>query len=372
MKFIFYFLSFLATCVFSVHTVYGASSIIRSGDTVTVESSQVLEGDFYGIGDRVTISGEGKHDVFVVGGSVVINAPVHEDFTGVGMSVQTHGSVGDDVRILGGEVIVAEHVSGDVVILAGKASILSTATIDGDVIFLGSSLTIDGNVKGSVYGTGEFIRIDAPILGTVDVRAQSTLTLGDRADIAGNIVYTSRNEVVRSQNASVTGTITRNEMTIQEEVPPLATIVFNILIFTFSGFVMFFLFRRRLDQFLSDIFPYYGKHALLGLGVLFITPLVALMLLVSGIGSIVGLVILLAYGVLVCMSVMSLPILAGVLTQRLIGLGTSLTAFTVILGACVLCVLFFIPFLGILLTIVGFLIVLGYAGSRVYHYLRQS
>jgi hypothetical protein len=345
--------------------------VIRSGDSVSVESNQVLEGDFYALGQSITLSGAAEKDVYAAGMAVTVNAPVTEDLVVAGGDIEVHGAIGDDVRIMGGEVIIADPVADDVVVLGGVVRILSTASVGGDLIFFGGEVVIDGPVEGTVYGTADSIRIDSYVGGDVSVRVGTGLTLGDRTEIAGNVTYKSATDLTRAQGAVVTGTITRDGSLFEtEESDPVRPLVLNLLVLIFSGLTIFFILRTRTAKFMTILEEGYGRLGLIGLGMFLAIPIVSIILMASVIGFIVGFVLFLGYGALLLISFMCLPVLFGVVFQRLIRLGSTVTVFTVILGVFVMVALAFVPVLGFFTLFLGFLMILGALYSELYRFFK--
>src|SRR3989344_5008966 len=149
----------LLVVILAIPSVALASSVMRTGEAVSVAADQAVEGDFYGLGNDVTVAGE---------------------------------------------------VQGDLVVLAGTLKVLSTAKISGDILFFGTDAEISGEVGKSIFGTSERMRVEGVVSGDIDVKT-GTLTLGERADITGMVKYASSNEIVRAQNARVAGQVIQNE-----------------------------------------------------------------------------------------------------------------------------------------------------------------
>ncbi len=360
---------FLALLPFAPVSAEGP--VIRSGDSVSVEANQVLEGDFYALGQSITLSGAAERDVYAAGMAVTVNAPVAEDLVVAGGDIEVHGAIGDDIRIMGGEVIIADPVADDVVVLGGVVRILSTASVGGDLIFFGGEVVIDGPVEGTVYGTADTVRIDAYVGGDVSVRVGTGLTLGDRTEIAGNVAYKSATDLSRAQGAVVTGTITRDGSLFEEtESDPVRPLVLNLLVLIFSGLTIFFILRSRTTKLMTIIEEGYGRLGLIGLGMFLAIPIVSVILMASVIGFIVGFVLMLAYIALILVSFMCLPILFGIIFQRIVRLGSAITVFTVILGVFAMIALVFIPVLGSFSIFVGFLMILGALYSELYRFFK--
>jgi len=352
--------------------VFAEGPVIRSGETVTVESNQVLDDDFYGLGETVTLSGVAEGDVYVAGGTVTINAPVKEDLVIVSGTTQVHGDVGDDVRILGGEVVLANPIKDDVVVLGGTVHILSTATIGGDLIFFGGEVRIDGPIEGSVYGRAERVRIDSHVGGEVTVRAGESFTLGDSAEIVGSITYKSRNEIVRGQNAVVNGSITKEALLEQPKMSQPSSIALNVLVLIFSSLTVFFIARGRTERLIADAWNTYGRAGLIGLGMLLAIPIVSIILMASMIGAVVGIALLFLYLFFLLLTLMALPLFIGSFFERLMRKEKKFSLVTVLIGIVVTAALPFIPFIGPLLIFLAALIVFGTFCFELYRIFRTT
>ncbi len=328
-----------------------AETIIRSGNSVSVEANQTLEGNFYGSGNRVLISGAAQHDVYVSGISVTINGPVAGDVSVAGLTVRINGPVAGDVRIIGNDIEVASPVSGDLVAIGGAVRVLSTGSVDGNIIMYGGELEISGPVKGYVYGTANTIRLNAEVTGDVTVRAHEALSLGDRAALAGNLSYTSRVELVRAQNAQVTGKITH------EAVAPLSTkeviqsLAVQVLVVLFAVLTAYVVARRPLERLVEGTTARYGLQGLIGLLSSIATPFIAFLLLMSVLGSIVGLALALFYIFLMLVAWTLSGIMLAGLFRQLVLKKSGLTIPSVALGTAVVVILPIIPYVGSVLLL---------------------
>lgn len=351
-----------------VPMVVTAGPIVRSGDSVSVEADQVLEGDFYGMGGTVVVSGEANHDVFITAGSATINAPVKGDITALGGTVQVHAEAGDDVRVMGGEVTLAQPVLGDVVVLGGVLKVLSTASVGGDILFFGGDLTVSGSVQGSVLAYANSVRIDANIGGDVSATVGKTLTLGDRTEILGNLQYESPSELARAQGAVVVGDIQRK--TTQSEGSPYYVFLLPVLILLFAALTGYVLFKKHMQILVDETFTSYGTNGLIGLAVLIALPFVAVLLMASVLGMIVGIALLAAYVLLVAVSWVLCSVIIGVLLSHVLTKSKNVKLLSIVLGAVVFSLLPFVPFLGPLAMFAVFAIVSGGLAARLYRVLR--
>jgi cytoskeletal protein CcmA (bactofilin family) len=291
-----------------------ASSVVRSGETVTIAADQEVAGDFYGMGGTVAISGLIGEDLVLAGGSIALNGTIGADALLAAGEVDINGVVKDDVRIVSGRVTVAGEVTGDLVVFASELKVLSTATIGGDILFYGDYAEISGVIGKDILGTSNRLRIDGEVLGGLNVTS-GALTLGDKAAIAKNVVYSSATDLVRAQNATVEGEVVRNSVTTNE-VNPLKFLLIPLFIVLFSTFVWLLLFRRSVEKVVGSIQARPVMVGLIGFGAFFLLPISAGILLASTLGMILGGTLLLFFMLAVLISISLVGIVIGALLRK--------------------------------------------------------
>ena len=359
----------VAVLLFDHAAPAAAGPVIRSGDTVSIEAQQVVEGDLYASGRTVAISGEVLGDAYLAGANVTLNAPVSQDIVALGGVVQLHAPVADDVRIVGGEVVIAEAVEGDVVVAAGTVQLLSTARIEGDLIVAAGSVVVGGAVEGSVFGMVDTMRIDATVGGTVDVRAERGLTLGDRAHILGDIVYVGTHDIMRGAGAVVVGQVQERQPAADTSL--LEVIALSLFTLLFGAFVALLIARPFLTALVEDATRSYGRYGLIGLLLLIGVPVLSFLLMVSVVGLLVGLALMALYAALLFIAwIIAGPILGGVIFSYIKKDAPTLSLLAVMGGVFLFEALIFIPVLGPLLVLAIFAIALGGLAEKMYTHLR--
>lgn len=348
-----------------------AGPIVRSGESISVDTTQVLKGDFYGFAPTVTLSGPAENDVYIGGGTVTINAAVAEDLTIVGGVVQVHGDVGDDLRVVGGEVTLAKSVKGDVVVFGGTLTILSTAHVDGDVLFYGGNLAIEGDVVGGVHGTAGIVRLNSEIGGDVSLKTNTSFAVGDRANILGTVQYESASEMVRAQDAAVVGEVRRIDVASEEGVNIFKLFILCVVTLLFSTLTMYLTLRKYIDRIVEKMLQAPGISGLVGIGIFLVLPFIAGLLFVSMIGAFVSVILLASYIVLSICAFFGAAILLGVYIQKLLTKKTGVTLSTVVLGAVSFVLLGFIPVIGGLVIFALVLIALGSMGILLFSAIRS-
>lgn len=346
-----------------------ASSVVRSGETVGVAANQAVEGDFYGLGNSIAVSGEITEDLLAVGGALKVNGQVGKDLLVVSGTADIDGVVGEDVRLLSGEVVVSGEIKGDLVVVAGKLTVLSTAVIDGDILFFGSEASIAGKVGKSIYGTSEKVTIDGVIGGDVDV-STLYLSLGDQAAITGSIKYRSENELTRAQNAQVSGKVVKSDP-LNIEVETAKDYVVPFLMVLFASLVWYLMFPRLLEKVSMHSLMHPHRAFIIGFALLMLTPLVSGIFIISNLGALLGVSTLFLYVGVVVMSIPITSTVVGIAMSHFAKKGDNVSMLKVILGTISIFVLMFIPLIGPILFIYVFMLTLGSLVTHLYRGIRS-
>ncbi len=342
----------------------GASSVIRTGEDISVAFDQSVAEDFYALGSAVAISGKVDKDVLLMAETVTINGEVGEDLHALAGTVDVHGEVVGDLRLVAGTVVIAGKVNGNVAVLANELKILSTAEVSGEVMFFGASAVISGSVGKDIIGQTDTIRIDSTVLGEVKVKTRE-LSLGDKANIAGNLSYTSPNEVVRSSNAIVGGSLSRSQDTLVMENPVrLAAIPF--LITLFGALVWLLLFKSFITKISLDSKNHGLRRIFIGFGFIFLVPITAVIMLFSTLGSMLGLLLLFSYGAFIIFAWLISGILLGSFVSTYLNRNQAPSVFHIVVGVLILHILIYIPIVGPLILLVLMLLTVGLLAEKFF------
>ena len=336
-----------------------ATTVKRTGTNVSLASDEVVEGNFYAIGNSVSITGEVIGDVVIAGGNVTTAGVVAEDALIIGGTVSLGGEIVDDARVVAGEVTVSGKVDGSLSILAGRVKILSTANITGDVMIYGGSAVIEGEIGGFLYGTTDSMRIDGTVVSGVDITTQS-LQLGNRSAVEGNISYVSSKDLVRGSEAQVGGTIVRNSPTVSEAVFSFRPLVINFLILLFTTLVFYLVARRTAERFVA--YPMFNNHAVLKavlFGFLFLfLPVAIAVLLASVLGVLVGAVAILIYLLLLVVTIPAMSFVVAKLVMKALK-HTQLTLVHIVSAVAIVVSVAYVPVLGFMILLGLYLFTLG-------------
>jgi cytoskeletal protein CcmA (bactofilin family) len=347
-----------------------ANTVVRSGDTVTLASNQSIDGSFYVVGGTVALSGKVVGDTTVIGGNVTVGGEVTEDLAILAGTVSLQAPMAEDVRIVAGQVTITESIKGNLVVVAGKLTISSKATIGGDVLFYGGELVVEGEIGGKLLGSAESIRVDSAVKSGIDVSAR-TLTLGEQAVITGDVEYTSDSDVVRAPGASVDGEVVKNAPIVAEDTAVASrqiAVVFLVSLFATLSFYL--IFRRMVESFALAVRSGLIVKTVLGFVFVFMAPILVVILLVSVLGSLVGLVALCLFILLLVLAVPLLAITAGSLIASWIDTKSRITVPYILLGAVIVHLSMLVPVFGVAVVLWLFLATVGTLVDQLYRLAR--
>lgn len=118
-----------------------------------IPEDQVIEGDFFAVGELVEVNGTVNGDLYAAGEKVSVDGTVNGDVLAAGGKVHISGNVLQDVRVAGGEVVVSGTVGRNITVFAGTFNTLSSSEIQGNITAWTGQATIDGPVQGNLVLT---------------------------------------------------------------------------------------------------------------------------------------------------------------------------------------------------------------------------
>jgi hypothetical protein len=287
---------------------------------------------------------------------VTASGPVAGEALIAGGNVTVTGDVGNTLRIVGGNVTLEGAVAHDLVAAGGNITV-GGAGVAGDAMIAGGNVTITAPVKGNVRIYAGDVTIDSAVGGNVSIHAKKVI-LGANAKIKGNFIYTSPEGASVNAAAVITGstTYTKAVLPAASSMPSVAAIaaVVSILFLiriamTLVGALVIGLTFKRFSQTaveraLTNVWAEIGR----GLIVMIVLPIASIILMITVIGIPLGVIGFLAFGLLVGVTSLAVPIVAGSLIHKWIWKPAQYVVNwkTILLGTLAYLVLSIIPILG--------------------------
>lgn len=285
----------------------------RSGDNIATQKDEVIDHTLFVAGNNVEVNGTVKGDVFCAGQNIIINANVDGDVICAGMNVEIGGVVMGDVRAAGQVVTLTGKVERNATLAGSSIRVDDGATIGGDLQSAGDATTINGVVGRDIDAAGSMITLSGMIGRDVQATTDN-LRLSSGAKVNGSITYYSHNSIDKSGDAAVNGAIARKEPKTaprEQTTNPLPGMLFSLLALLTLAFVLLAIFPRKLEEVTNLALTKPGMTALIGLAACIGVPAIIIVSFMTIIGALLGVVLLLAWIVVMLIS--------GVLTSYYIG-----------------------------------------------------
>lgn len=268
----------------------------QAGESVLIRG-EVGE-DLYVAGGRVDVLAEVDGDVLATGGDINIDSVIAGDLLVVGGEVMLHGRVEDDARLVGGDIMINATVDDDAVAAGGNVLLAPGAYIKGDAMLAGGVVDLAGRVKGNASMAGGELKISGQIDGNADLAGES-IEIGPSAVIRGNLTYRSPQPAFIHELARIEGQVVHIETPTPDPqevfMGMVAAALFLWISLALTGVVLYLALPGATLASARNIGAETWKSLGLGLAVLAVTPLLVFLLMVSGVGWMLAMVLMLGY-----------------------------------------------------------------------------
>lgn len=332
----------LGSIIFSAGT--GLAQSFRSGDNITVAKNETVNSALFAGGRNIDIAGTVNGDVYCGGMNVTISGNIKGDVFCAAQTLRVSGDIKGSVKLAGQSVILSSP-NVDKVGIAGQTVTIDRETeISQDAMLAGQDLSLNGVIGRDLAVAGQNVTIGNLVKRNVTGSVER-LTLTSDAQVDGNIEYTSNNELVEQQGASVQGTITKQQpKESQKEMMPFKPIGILYVFFAMLiiSLVLVLLFPRLFNKTNERISILPGKTALIGVAGIFLSPIVIGLLAATIVGIPLAILMFLAWIIVLFLSG---PTLAYTIGKKVWKSATS-PMLIMLVGSLLLVVLYVIPIIG--------------------------
>jgi cytoskeletal protein CcmA (bactofilin family) len=270
-----------------------------TGVEVLIGPDEVLNEDVYVFAGRVVIDGTINGDLVAAGETIEVNGRVNGDLIVAARSIMVNGVVEDDIRAAGSNLQFLSLIGGDLITAGDEIKIESDSVIGNDLVASANTLIARGDVEGNLDLSVVEARIEGAVQGNVDATVEERLILGPESVIAGELTYTSLNNVTMQSGAEVVGEVTKqvpminvfgNEFQVSTFIQVVSQIISQTKWFIgtlFVGLILIWVFPATMHNVSITLSKSPWKSFFMGVIVLPMAPVVFFIIMIVAL-SIVG------------------------------------------------------------------------------------
>lgn len=274
--------------------------LFRAGRSIDLRAR--VEGDLFAAGGWVGLDVEVTDNLISAAGMLDASGEVLGDFIVGGGLLDLAADIGDNLVAAGLVVTISGDVGRKLFASAGRLKLQRDLVVADSAWLAAASADIAGTIRGDAVIVGGSVTIRGRIEGDVEVTAL-TLSLAPSAVIEGRLVHHGPEPPELAEGAVVAGGIEHTyepETAVEpdagngSEIPPILWLLIILVLglaldLLIPGYV-----RRSSHLLVNHPFASFG----LGLAILFTTPVLIVILVVSVLGFALGLAAIAAYGTL--------------------------------------------------------------------------
>ena len=333
---------------------------IEGGERFVLAKDDVISDDLIVAGSEIVIDGRIEGDLVAFGGKITISGDVEGDVVALGGDVVIEGDVEDDAVLASGDIKISGDVGDNLLAASGSFKMDDGSSVGRDAFIAGGMIDVYGDVFRNLFVSGGNVVIGGSVLGNVTLEADGAPRIASGAEIGGDVNYTSREDIIIEDGASVPGNVNK-KLPVEHERSDFER--FNERLMGFlSIFIVGFILVRFLPVYTRNVCNNLKKSAfscgLWGIAGLIVAPVVALLLMVTVIGLPLGLILVCAYIIVIYVSKVYVSVFVGKFFLNMAGSRSDSLVLMLVLGLLLFELIGLVPtlsgFIGLLVVVFGF------------------
>lgn len=314
--------------LFLITPTYAAK--IETGD-YTLNKEEIIEDDLYVSGGNITISGIVDGDLLAAGENILVD-----------------GTVTGDIYSAGNSIKITGNVSGNTFVLASNATI--SAILRKNLYITAAIADVKGSIEGDLMAAVGQINIEGVVLEDVRVAANQ---LKSTASVGEDFLVSSSNYSI--DESSVAGEVINNRkqaISSKFTLEDLSGIGSGLTIINFMGMYLAGIIillapvkTLRIEKKITSSWQELLKSYAVGIAALVVGPIAALILLLTGIGAPLALLITAALAFLSIFGILYVESAIGHKILKMTGQKDYVRFFSLLIGRCISLIISFIPVL---------------------------
>jgi len=328
-----------------------SASVFLGEDRYLVAPGDTIDDDIYIGTNEAAIDGMVTGDVFLACRKYSLSGDILGSFNSASQLSTVRGAVGNSARIFAQTVTLDGSIENNFIAFGSIIDLSESSRVGKDATIHGGDVSLSGEIGRLAYIRCEQLFVSGTIGGDLDIEAEK-ISIVPPAEILGDIVYRSKNEINISDGVTVGGEIERKELECDraDKDDGGINLLLRSMLFLASfvtGLLMIGLTNRHARAAATQIL----SKPLMSLGIGFVAfcaiPIAIVVLLILIVGIPAGIILMFAYTVFFYIAKIYVAIAVGRLIIGVLRRGAEpKQGWALLLGLTILTLLFMIPVLG--------------------------
>jgi cytoskeletal protein CcmA (bactofilin family) len=342
---------------------------VKTADSVYIKEDEVVEGNMYIASNNITIEGVVNGDLIALGQNINVKGKIMGDIISVSQNLNVEGEIGGNIRsITNTASLINTTVKRNVNLIGANILINENSNINWDALILAGVAEMRGTVQGSLHGMVDKLLISGDVNKDVSFTINQNnnyyqdepIKITDNSNIKGDFNY-SYNKNLNIDESLVAGAINFNKKDIENNWQKN---IWNFIIAVFSALVVGLVFisisKKEMAIIQEKVNSRYKKSLLVGLGILFLTPIISVILMLTIIGIPLGFIMLIFWFILLYFAQIMVGLgLGKQIREKLFKTKKKNIMADLVIGITILYLLFSIPIFGKIIMFLSTLLGLG-------------
>jgi len=344
----------------------------KAGDSVNLAKGEIIDGNLYLAGANINIEGKVTGDVICAGQTINITGTVLGDVICAGQTINIGGQIAGNLRVVASSINLTGQVNKNANLAAASINTSASSSIGWEMLFAASVAELKGGVAYDLAGWANAVTIAGKVGKDVKLKIDNQrgnnpgLKILNGALIDGQLSYTDKQDALIEPGAKIIGEVTRNPAKFKQisQKQILLGWAWERMISLFTaialGLLLVGLWPKGIQGIKEKLLKYYGQSFGWGFVILFLTPVVIIILLLSLVGAWLALLLFMTW--FIALWIAKILVMIGVgsyLVERFAKKYAHRPMITMLSGIIICWLLFSIPGIGGLLAFLATIFGLG-------------
>ncbi|MDO8260238.1 MAG: polymer-forming cytoskeletal protein [Candidatus Magasanikbacteria bacterium] len=355
-------------CLLAVFLPLGTAQAftVKNGTSINVAGGETIADNLYSSSQNLNIDGKIDGDLVCVSSNLTINGEINGDLICAAENITINGKVNGNVRIIGENIVINGQIAKNLNVAGTNFTLNESGEIGKDLLLVNKFSTIKGKIGTDLHGLCQEIVIAGTVGRNVFLRffnetplnSEKLITVANNGVINGSLNYSASSLGTIAQNAVIKDGIHHSPIDpkMKKEWQRASSMgnLFSLFAALVMSLVLTSLWGKKVKDFGVGLMHKPGRSIGIGAAIMFATPLVCILLMITLIGIPLALIIFALWLIALYISKILVAIMIGQKLLKKLSPGKTVAfSWVMILGIIVAWMLFSIPVIGWFLALIA-------------------